>query len=71
MRDHDCHPTDLTFFERTIDDLAAFVADQDVFWVGGGSTANLLALWRLHGLDVLLREAYERAARCCAASPRA
>jgi len=27
--------------------------------VGGGSTANLLALWRLHGLDVILRECWE------------
>lgn len=60
MREHDCEPTDLTFFERTIDDVAAFAAAQDVFWVGGGSTANLLAVWRLHGLDVLLREAYEQ-----------
>ena len=60
MRDHDCEPTDLTFFERSVDDLSPFVEAQDVFWVGGGSTANLLALWRLHGLDVLLREAYER-----------
>jgi dipeptidase E len=69
MREHDCEPTDLTFFERTIDDLAPFVAAQDVFWVGGGSTANLLALWRLHGLDVLLREAYEqRGAVLCGVS---
>ena len=45
-------PTELTFFERTVEDLEAFVAEQDVFWVGGGSTANLLAIWRLHGLDV-------------------
>jgi peptidase E len=54
----DCRPVDLAFFERTVDDLAAFVRDVDVFWVGGGSTANLLAVWRLHGLDALLRAAY-------------
>jgi peptidase E len=51
-----------------IDDLAAFVAAQDVFWVAGGSTANLLAVWRLHGLDVLLREAYARGAVLCGIS---
>jgi peptidase E len=39
-------------------DLAAFVAEQDVLYVGGGSTFNLLALWRAHGLDELLREAW-------------
>jgi dipeptidase E len=54
----DCVMADLAFFERTVTDLPAFVGEQDVFWVGGGSTANLLAVWRLHGLDVLLREAY-------------
>lgn len=30
---------------------------QDVVYVGGGSTANLLAVWRLHGVDEALREA--------------
>ncbi len=40
-------------------DLRAQVLAQDVIHVGGGSTANLLALWRLHGLDVILREALE------------
>jgi dipeptidase E len=59
---HDCAPADLPLFTRVHDDLAAFVAEQDVFWVGGGSTANLLAVWRLHGLDALLREAYDRGA---------
>lgn len=33
------------------------VLDQDVVYVGGGSTANLLALWRLHGLDDAMRRA--------------
>lgn len=58
----DCRPVDLTFFERKVDDLAGFVRDVDVFWVGGGSTANLLAVWRLHGLDALLREAHDAGA---------
>src|SRR5699024_7090328 len=30
---------------------------QDVIYVGGGSTANLLALWRLHRLPPILRKA--------------
>jgi len=61
-----CIPTDLTLFDSAslmrrparTSDLAAFVADQDVIYVGGGNTANLLALWRAHGLDVLFREAW-------------
>lgn len=31
--------------------------DQDIVYVGGGSTANLLAIWRLHGLPEILEEA--------------
>lgn len=65
---HDCRPTELTLFPRVVDDLEGFVAEQDVFWVGGGSTANLLATWRTHGLDALLRAAYERGAVLCGIS---
>ncbi len=49
----------LTLFRREHADLSAFLAGQDVVYVGGGNTANLLALWQLHGLDRALREAYE------------
>ena len=34
----------------------------DVVWVGGGSVANLLALWRLHGVDEAMHDAWERGA---------
>ena len=50
--------THLTFFERKVLDLKSFVMDQDVVYVGGGSSANLLAVWRLHGLDKVLRAAW-------------
>jgi peptidase E len=68
MARHDCVPTDLTLFPRTVEDIPALIAAQDVIWVWGGSTANLLALWRLHGLDGPLREAYERGAVLCGIS---
>lgn len=32
----------------------------DLVWVGGGSVANLLALWSLHGVDEAMRDAWER-----------
>ena len=35
----------------------ALLLTQDVVYVGGGSTANLLAVWRLHGLPDILRTA--------------
>src|SRR5215475_6773412 len=32
---------------------------QDAIFVGGGSTANMLAVWRVHGFDRILRDAWE------------
>ena len=43
----------------SVDDMAAHLAAQDVVWVGGGSVANLLALWRLHGLDEIFRRVWQ------------
>ncbi len=51
--------THLTLFPMpNLDDMRAHLLAQDVVWVGGGSVAGLLAMWRLHGLDELLREAW-------------
>lgn len=65
---HDCEPSDLGLFERTVADLRAFVLAQDVVYVGGGNTASLLAVWRMHGLDVVLREAWETGVVLCGVS---
>ncbi len=43
----------------TVADVQAYLLDQDVVWVNGGSVANLLAVWRVHGLDVILREVWQ------------
>jgi peptidase E len=42
----------------TVPDVRAHLLAQDVVWVGGGSVANLLAVWRVHGLDAVFREAW-------------
>jgi peptidase E len=47
------------FVMPNVDDMRAHLLSQDVIWVGGGSVAGLLAMWRLHGLDVLLHEAWQ------------
>ena len=33
---------------------------QDVLLVPGGNTANMLAVWRAHGFDRIVREAWEQ-----------
>jgi peptidase E len=48
------------FAMPNVADPAEHLLAQDVIWVGGGSVANLLAVWRVHGLDEVFREAWER-----------
>ncbi len=40
-------------------DPAGLLLSQDVIFVGGGSVANAVAVWRVHGLDAILRQAWE------------
>ena len=49
--------TRLEFFPWPPEDLRSTVLDQDLIFVGGGNTANMLAIWRVHGVDSLLAEA--------------
>jgi peptidase E len=42
-----------------VDDLRGHLLDQDVIWVDGGSVANLCAVWRVHGVDRILHEAWQ------------
>lgn len=65
---HDCQPADLPLFRRTVGDLESFVLSQDVIYVGGGSTANLLAIWRVHGLDRILWRAWDQGVVLCGLS---
>jgi dipeptidase E len=54
--------TVLSLFRRQGDprSLREIVLAHDVVYVGGGSLRNLLAIWAAHGLDEVLREAWER-----------
>jgi dipeptidase E len=49
----------LEFFPWPPEELRATVLEQDLIFVGGGNTANMLAIWRVHGVDELLREAWD------------
>lgn len=50
----------LRVFGRNHPDVHEALADADLVWVGGGSVVNLLALWRAHGIDEAVRDAWHR-----------
>jgi peptidase E len=59
FRGRSCEPTHLELF-GVPEDAAAHIAAQDVIYVAGGNTANMLSIWRVHGIDAALREVWER-----------
>jgi peptidase E len=42
-----------------VKDPEDLLMSQDVIFVGGGSVANMCAVWRVHGLDEILRKAWQ------------
>jgi len=50
------------FFPWPPPEVREHILSQDVVVVAGGNTANMLAIWRVHGVDHALREAWERGA---------
>jgi len=55
-----CDVTELKVFPQPSADPEERLCGSDLVWVGGGSVANLLALWRLHGIDSAMRSAWEQ-----------
>ena len=51
-------PSDLVLFGAPDRDDVARLFDQDMIFVGGGNTANMLSVWRLHGVDELLHQVW-------------
>ena len=53
------HLTQLSFYPYPPENLRELALSSDAILVCGGSTANLLAVWRVHGFDAILRDAWE------------
>ncbi len=59
-RHHDVEATELLLYDAPEGSLRDFVLRQDVLYVGGGNTRNLMALWREWGLDRILKAAWKQ-----------
>jgi dipeptidase E len=58
----------LSLFEPTTADLESLILAQDIIYVGGGNTKNLIALWKEWHLDSILRQAWEQGIILCGLS---
>jgi peptidase E len=55
-----CDADHLSLFTMPNQPVEEAFGRADLVWVGGGSVANLLACWRVHGVDAAVRDAWER-----------
>jgi peptidase E len=62
MNDLECRPRHLRLFHNSagLKNMKANLLAADAIFVGGGNTMNMLAVWKAHGVDVILRNAWER-----------
>jgi dipeptidase E len=67
---HRCEPSHISLFRREQgpSDLRRHLLSQDLIYVGGGSVVSLLGVWRAHGIDSILREAWESGVVLCGLS---
>jgi len=63
-----CRPRHLSLFRSPPSDLAAFIDECDVIYVGGGNTRYMLGVWREAQIDVMLRHAWEAGVVLCGLS---
>ena len=65
-----CEPSHLSLFRRhrTPFDPCEHLLSRDLIYVGGGSVASMLAVWRAHKVDRALREAWRRGVVLCGLS---
>jgi len=63
-----CRPTHLALSDPQAPEPVRVVVENDIFYVGGGNTREMLAIWRERGLDQGLRQAWEMGKILCGIS---
>ena len=56
---HDCETSHLSLYSPPQKDIRSFILRNDIIYVGGGNTKNLMALWNEWGFGDIMREAWE------------
>ncbi|MBS1513454.1 MAG: Type 1 glutamine amidotransferase-like domain-containing protein [Bacteroidetes bacterium] len=56
----ECIPTHLSLKTPPEINLEKFILEQDILFVGGGSTRFLLAQWKTYGIDKIMKKAYDK-----------
>jgi peptidase E len=60
LAQHGARPSHLQLFPMpNVADPADLLRSQDVIFVGGGSVANMVAVWQVHGLAEVMRQAWQ------------
>lgn len=55
----ECNPSHLSLFEPNFNSKEELLLNQDIIYVGGGNTRNMMILWKEWGLDELLIQCYQ------------
>ena len=63
-----CRPTHLTLTGLLTADPMAAIKENEIFYIGGGNTPEMLAIWQRYRLDEALREAWEAGKILCGIS---
>jgi len=65
-----CEASHISLFRREQgpEDIRAHLLSQDLIYVGGGSVVSLLGVWAAHGIDEILREAWQAGVVLCGLS---
>jgi peptidase E len=63
-----CVPSHLSLFNGHTDKIEKFILSQDILYIGGGNTRNMLVLWKEWKLDKAIVKAYKKGTLLCGLS---
>lgn len=55
-----CKPDHLSLFKPKVSKIQDFLLSQDIIYVGGGNTKNMMVLWKEWEINKILKKAYKK-----------